>query len=191
MEKLIQNILSKTPFIKDLEPLIQDYFKLETLPKNHLLLKENQYCRKLYFLEKGTVRTFYTAKDKEVSSWFYKEGQFFTAWYSFHGTQASFEGIETLEECQLYSIEREPYLQLMEKHPTFERFGRLLAETQLSFIDFYSKGYMFLTAKERYDLLLSFFPDIELRVKLGYIASHLGISQATLSRIRSKGVPKI
>jgi hypothetical protein len=49
----------------------------------------------------------------------------------------------------------------------------------------YSKGYMFLSAKDKYQLLNEYFPNIELRVKLGQIASFLGISQETLSRIRA------
>jgi len=85
----------------------------------------------------------------------------------------------------LFSFEYYDYKKLIETYPKFERFSRLLAEEQLAFIDLYSKGYMFMSAKEKYQLLLSNIPDIELRVKLGYIASFLGISQETLSRIRS------
>ncbi len=67
----------------------------------------------------------------------------------------------------------------------FILLGKLIEE-QLVYIDTYSKGYMFLSAKEKYDKLLSFFPDIDQRANLGYIASMLGISQETLSRIRGE-----
>jgi hypothetical protein len=56
----------------------------------------------------------------------------------------------------------------------------------LIFLDEFNKGWSFLSAKEKYQTLLFYFPDIELRVKLGYIASFLGISQETLSRLRAK-----
>jgi len=56
----------------------------------------------------------------------------------------------------------------------------------LIFLDEFSKGWSFLSAKEKYQSLLSYFPDIELRVKLSYIASFLGISQETLSRLRTQ-----
>ncbi|MCP4438612.1 MAG: Crp/Fnr family transcriptional regulator [Aureispira sp.] len=186
MERLLENISSKVPLSKDLEETIIAKFKLEEFPKNQLLLKEQQYCRRLYFLEEGTVRTFYYEKEKDISSWFYNEGHFFASWYSFYSQQPSFEYIESLEESKIYSIDYFEYQKLLETIPAFERFGRLLAEEQTAFIDLYSKCYMFLSAKERYNLLLHNFPDIELRVKLGYIASFLGISQETLSRIRSR-----
>jgi len=75
---------------------------------------------------------------------------------------------------------------LLKTDPAFERFGRILMEEQLAFIDYYFKGVLFMTAKEKYSLLLSYFPDITQRVNLGHIASFLGITQETLSRLRSR-----
>lgn len=91
----------------------------------------------------------------------------------------------SFEPSLIYSIDHSSYHKLMDTYPEFQKLGRLIAEEQLAFVDYYSRGYMFMSAKERYDLLLTFFPDIELRIKLGYIASFLGVSQETLSRIRS------
>ncbi len=186
MESLLNHIETKIRCSESLKEAIRQLFTLEDIPKNTILLKEYQYARKLYFLKKGTVRTYYIDKDLDISSWFYRENQFFTAWSSFYKKSPSFEYIETLENCTIYTITYDKYQQLLLDFPAFERYGRLLAEEYLAFIDLYSKGYMFMSAKERYELLLGFFPDIELRVKLGYIASFLGISQATLSRIRSR-----
>lgn len=186
MEILLQNIRSKIQLNKALEDAIVERFQRQVFPKNELLLREHSYCRRLYFLEQGTVRTFYTEKGKEISSWFYKEGLFFTSWYSFYRQQPSFEYIETLEESIICSIDYFNYQQLLERFPAFERFGRLLAEEQTSFIDYFSKGYNFMSAREKYDLLLSMFPDVTMRVNLGQIASFLGISQETLSRIRKR-----
>ncbi len=186
MKTLLQSIRSKTTFSADLQKAIEAHFHKEIIPKNHQLLREHNYCRRLYFLEEGTVRTFYTEKGKEISSWFYKEGLFFTSWYSFYSQKPSFEYIETLEESTIYSIDYFNYQQLLEQFPAFERFGRLLAEEQMAFIDYFSKGYNFMSAREKYDLLLSWFPDVTMRVNLGHIASFLGISQETLSRIRKR-----
>lgn len=184
MDKLIQNISKNQVLTPELIADIKESFSSKSFPKNEILLRENQYCRRLYFLESGTVRTYYFAKDKDVSSWFYKEGQFFASWASFYSQQPSYETIETLEECTVYFIDYYSFNQLLDKHPQFERFGRILAQDLTVFIDQFSKGYMFLSAKEKYDLLLTIFPDITQRVNLGHIASFLGISQETLSRIR-------
>lgn len=186
MTLLLDHIHTKITLHPELEQAIRLQFKKEVLNKNDYLLQELQYCQKLYFLEKGTVRTFYYYKEKETSSWFYQEGQFFTSWYSFYKQVASFEYIEAAEDCVVYSISYQNYQQLLQKFPAFERFGRLLAEEQTTFMDYFSKGFMFMSAREKYDWLLSFFPDVTMRVNLGHIASFLGISQETLSRIRRK-----
>ncbi len=185
MKQLLQTISQRTGVSLALKEAIQNNFTYQEIPKSHVLLKEFQYCQQLYFLESGTIRTYYFDKEKEITSWFYVEGQFFTSWYSYYSQQASFEFIESSSDCVIYRISYLQYQQLLKAFPAFEHFGRLLAEEQLAFLDQYSKGYLFLSAKERYQLLTSYFPDIELRVKLGYIASFLGISQETLSRIRS------
>ena len=186
MNKLIQYIQAKVHLDDALKNLLEEFFHYQEIEKNTLLLEENKYARRLYFIEEGLVRTFYYEKGKDISSWFYQEGQFITSWYSFYNQKVSFEYIETLENCKMYVIDYFSYQKLLKEHPKFDRFGRLLAEEQLSFLEYYSKGYMFMSAKEKYDWLLSFFPDVTQRVNLGHIASLLGISQETLSRIRKE-----
>ena len=184
MNTLKENIGSKISLTPEIHAVIEEHFIEEEFPKNHILIKEGQYVQKLFFLEEGMVRSFHYAEDKEVNSWFYTPNQFFTSWYSFHEKNASLETMETLEPSLIYSIDYTSYQTLMDTYPEFQKLGRLIAEEQLAFVDYYSRGYMFMSAKERYDLLLSFFPDIELKIKLGHIASFLGVSQETLSRIR-------
>ena len=184
MKNLLENIGSKIRLTDTVQKVIEEHFIAEEFPKNHVLIKEGQYVHKLFFLEEGMVRSFHYAEDKEVNSWFYTPNQFFTSWYSFHEKNASLESMETLEPSLIYAIDHSNYHKLMDTYPEFQKLGRLIAEEQLAFVDYYSRGYMFMSAKKRYDLLLSFFPDVELRIKLGHIASFLGVSQETLSRIR-------
>lgn len=185
MTDLIENISSRIQVSDELKTAILGYFKREKVEKNTVLLRENAFCRRIYFLEEGTVRTYYHHDQKEISSWFYQEGMFFSSWYSFYQQQPSYEYIETLEDCVIHSIDYLNFQKLLNESHDFERFGRILAEEQTAFVDLYSKGYMFYSAKERYQLLLDYFPNVELKVKLGHIASFLGISQETLSRIRA------
>lgn len=185
MEALFKIIRSKVNLSQELATAIKENFVCQEYPKKTQLLREHQYCQKLFFLEKGTIRTFYYHNGKDISSWFYNEEHFVSSWYSFYNQAPSFEYIETLDDCTIYFIDYHNYQKLLEKYPSFERFGRLMLEEQVAFIDFYSKGYMFLSAKERYKLLLEYFPDVELRIKLGDIATYLGITQETLSRIRA------
>ena len=177
---------TNVPLSKDLLQVIEKQIKVETVEKGSLLVKDGQVAHRLYFLEKGTARTFYYDNGKDITSWIYRENTPFTTWYSFLNQQPSFENIEILEDSTVLSFTKDTLEALYLKYPTIERFGRKMVEQQLSFLDAFFKGYMFMSAKERYDLLLDIFPDITQRVNLGHIASFLGISQETLSRIRKK-----
>lgn len=186
----MQNLLiyiGKRCFVdSDLKARINNEFKLLELPQGSCLLKQDQRARKLYFIEKGLVQNYYYHDGKQISSWFYTENQFVTSWYSFYSQNPGFEEMKCLEDCVLYEITFSKYQKLISASPAFGNFARLLAEESLSFLDYFSKAWSFLSAREKYDLLLNYFPEIEQRVKLGQIASLLGISQETLSRIRAK-----
>ena len=186
MQNLIQCIHAISPISTEIEYAIMDAFQKEFYNKKSILLREGQYCKKLYFVDKGLVRTLFYHKEKDISTFFYPENLFFTSTYSFYSQQPSFEYIEALEDSTVYAIGYDAYQKLLNDFPAFGHFGRIHAERQLAYIDYYQKGYIFLTAQEKYDLLLEMFPTIELRVKLGHIASFLGVSQETLSRIRSR-----
>ena len=188
MESLLLQIKNYTPISAELVSAIHTLFKEEKFTQNEFLLREHQQVRKLYFVNKGILRTYYHHDGKDVTSWFYPENQFVTYWYGFYKQAHSHEYIEALDDSLVFGIDYVEYQKLIENHPQFERFARLLAEEQLAFLDAFYKGYMFMSAKDKYELLLSMFPDIELRVKLGHIASFLGISQETLSRIRKKRI---
>ena len=181
----ILNTVSK-PFSNEIIQDIEKVAKVETLPKGTLIVKEGIVAHRLYFLEKGTARTYYYHNAKDITSWIYGENTPFTAWSSFFDRQPSFENVELLEESTILSFTKENLEALYQQHVTFNHFGRKMVEQQLSYLDAFYKGYLFMTAKERYDLLLSVFPDVTQRVNLGHIASLLGISQETLSRIRAK-----
>ncbi len=185
MTSLFDSIQKRINLTDELKKEIEFFFNREEIKNKEEILREGQYCKKLYFLESGTVRTYYFHQDKEVSSWFYKEGLYFTSWYSFYTSNAGYESIDVLEDSVVYSITHDNFIKLINKSQEFERFARLLAEEQIAYTDQFFKGFMFYSAKEKYQLLLAYFPDIELKVKLGYIASFLGISRETLSRIRA------
>ncbi|MEM9546445.1 MAG: Crp/Fnr family transcriptional regulator [Bacteroidota bacterium] len=186
MKNLLQNITTKTHLSVELAEEIKSRFKPIETAKGDKLLLQDRKADYLYFIEKGILHNYYFQDGRQVSSWFYREDQFITSWYSFYSQAPSFEEIECLEDCVLYRISYSNYQRLIADFPAFGNFARLLAEEMLSFLDHFSKGWAFLSAREKYQLLTEYFPDIEQRVKLGYIATFMGISQETLSRIRSK-----
>jgi len=184
MKALIQNIVTKVRISESTQVNVTKSFNREELHQGHEVIKRDRTARKLYFIESGAFRTYYDHQDKDVTSCFYLEGQWMTTWHSFYTQQPSYESIEVLEDAVVYSINKDDLAKLISTNPQIDTFMRLMAEEQVSFMDAYFKGYMFMSATEKYNLLLTTYPTIENRVKLGYIASYLGISQETLSRIR-------
>lgn len=184
MQNLLQEISKRCFLSPALQKRINDVFEQKHFEKGEKILTQGNKANYLYFVEKGVLHSYYYHDGKQISSWFYNEHHFITSWFSFYSQKPSYEEINCLEDCMLFQISYKNYQTLIADFPAFGNFARLLAEEMLTFIDEFSKGWSFLTAKEKYDLLLGYFPDIELRVKLGYIASFLGITQETLSRIR-------
>ena len=184
MESLIYAINVKSKLTDEAILAIRSAFQRKKIAKGEVLLSEGGRCNHLYFLESGTIRCFYLNDSTEVTTWFYKEDMFISSWNSFYMKQPSFESIVAVEDCLVYAVHTDAFEQLLLEHGSIERFARLLAQEQVALLDSFAKGYLFLTAKEKYELMLNYFPDIEQRVKLGNLASFLGISQETLSRVR-------
>ena len=156
------------------------------VPKNHFLLKQGMIPHHVWYIVEGSIRVFYEHDDKEVTSWIYNEGQPVTAFGCFFSQVPSYDYIQCTEDCKLVRISYDSLQTLYKIHPKMQEFGRLWMEEMVYILDNFFKGFMFMSAKEKYDLLLSYFPDVTQRVNLGHIASFLGISQETLSRVRNK-----
>lgn len=185
MQDLINYIKYYVSIPQEAESAVLESFQIRDYEKDDLLLRQGDTCRNLFFILEGTIRTFYLQEGKEVTTWIYPDGFFTTAWSSFLLGKASFESLQAIQPTKVAFVTKNTLDLLYDKYHGLERFGRYLVEEQLTAIDEYSKGYHLLTAKEKYKNLLAFFPDIEQRANLGHIASMLGISQETLSRVRA------
>ena len=169
------------------EPLdidISSHFKLKKVTSKNIVSANNKTAKHLYYLKKGMVRSFYYHHHKEITSWVYTENMFFTSWCSFIFQKPSFETIEALENCELYQINISSLKTLEEQSTVLNNFSKNLYAQTLGFLDEYSKAMLFMTAKEKYTMIQQYLPGIENRLQLSYLASLLGISQETLSRLR-------
>ena len=154
--------------------------------KNHTLLKQGQVCNYLYFVDKGLLRLFYYRDGKDITDYFATEQNIIGGIDSFSSRKPSDKIIETLEPCELIAISFENLEKLYDKHHDLERIGRILSVGAFLSMQERLFGIQFHTAKQRYKELLENNPNILQRVPLGHIASFLGITQVTLSRIRSQ-----
>ena len=156
------------------------------LGKNEHLLTEGKTCRHLYFLEKGALRGYYSLEGKEMTHWFSFAPDFVTSFHSFITGKPAVESIQLMEGSVLWSISKEAAMKLMNQHHEIERLVRIVYENYYIRLEERFVNAQFKTAAERYQQLLQQAPHMLERVPLGYIASYLGITQETLSRIRGR-----
>jgi CRP-like cAMP-binding protein len=185
--QLTQHIASILPLSKELEQAIKKASKNVKLTKGENILEKGARCSHLYFTESGLLRGYYFDESKEITHWFAREGEFATGFYSFISKEPSFEYIQALEDCLLTQITYPDLQKLYATFPETERLGRIITENYYLKLEERLLSLQFKTAKERYNSLLERNPKLLQRVALGQIASYLGITQETLSRIRAEG----
>lgn len=162
-------------------------FQPKKLRKKRFLLEEGETCKYTAFVEKGLLRTYNVdEKGSELTLQFASEGWWTSDLYSFFTREPSSLNMEALEDSELLLLTQASWELLLEKVPAFERYFRILIQnnliaTQKRLICTVSE-----TAEEKYNKLVQHFPDIIQRVPQHMIASYIGISRETLSRVRGQ-----
>ncbi|KZS39024.1 hypothetical protein AWE51_10680 [Aquimarina aggregata] len=153
--------------------------------KGDQIVKEGQQRHKLFFLIKGSLKAYYILNDKKITDWFAFENQFITSSSSYLSDEPSLHFIETIEDCVVLETEKSNVELLCKKHHDFEHLFRVVLSKVIVQFRYRIASIQFKTVKQRYESLIEQYPQIELTVPLGDIASYLGITQETLSRIRA------
>lgn len=157
------------------------------LRKKRFLLEDGDPCLYTTFVEKGLLRSFtIDEKGNEHILQFGLEGWWVADLYSFLTGEASEYNIEALEESELLLITKSSWDLLLDEVPTFERYFRILIQNNLIATQKRLMGTISTTAEERYHQLLQDFPNISQRVPQHMIASYIGVTRETLSRLRSQ-----
>ena len=186
MEQLLNHIKNYYPLSEEAQIALHDCFEQVVLSKNEYLVTEGKISRHLYFLEQGALRGYYNLDGKEITHWFGFESDFVTSFHSFITQEPAVENIQLLEGSILWSISKETLTGLFNQFHEIERLVRIAYEKYYIRLEERFVNAQFKTATERYENLLNQTPHILERVPLGIVASYLGISQETLSRIRGR-----
>jgi CRP-like cAMP-binding protein len=170
---------------QDDRKLIESALTYHTLSENEYLLKEGSFSNRLYFICQGIVRIVaQNEQGKEVTHFFLKENQLVTILESFTNDTPAKESIQAACEAEVIAIPKSSLLALYEKIPYLkELISYLTQQTLLTKIQT-RNAYLGQDATARYQQFLLRQPEIAMRVSLQDIASYLGITQQSLSRIR-------
>jgi CRP-like cAMP-binding protein len=184
-ELLIQTLNFISPLSAALDQRFRESLREEILPKRTLLLKEGGTSRKIYFINKGFARAYYvTRQGRECTSWFMGQGDLMISVYSFYTQKPAAENIELLEDSELLSMTWNQLQGIYADFPAYNYTGRQVTEKYYMLSEERTILLRTLSARERYEKLLQIHPGITQKASLGQIASYLGISPETLSRVR-------
>lgn len=183
MQKLIDYI---EQFIKlDSEAIqeLKNLAEIETYKKNQYILEHGQRCNKIWFLKRGMVRKFHLCDGKETTTWIHTENETFTSLQSYAQNNPSDEFLQACEDTEVIGITKANSEKLA-KFPQIMAFSNALMEREFVNIDKHTKAMNQRDAKGKYEYLREIAPEIIKRAKIGHIASIIGVSRETLSRIR-------
>lgn len=168
---------------------IKPHFKLKTILKNGYLIKPGQISNELTFILKGGFLVYNNSHEgTQIVSWIALEDNFISEFVSFFSRSPTPEYIQAIEDTEILTISYDDLHNLYKENSTWQEFGRVLAEKTLIHIKHYVLSLIRENAEERYEKLVREQPEIIKRVPLKYIASYLGVTDSSLSRIRRNKV---
>lgn len=185
MNPLVAHLEQFQPLTEEERAFVAQVAVRHEYPKHHLLMRAGEVCNSLYFITDGLARNFYYKDGRDVTTWFGMNGMFLTDLDSLINRQPSRFNIETLEPSGVYSIHHDKLNRLFEQSHALERAGRLSTLNNFVILENRLFALQFYTAQERYANFQRMFPGLINRVPLMHVASYLGITLETLSRVRA------
>lgn len=172
------------PLSKQAEIAIANHAKIINVKKNTDLQPVGHTCKTIYFINKGLARIYYFKDGIDITECFAFDNNIIARVESLFTGKPSRKAIQILEDAEIVAINSTELFKLYDKFPEIERLFRLIFEE--AYVETINRieGIQFHTAEERYNALIKDAPDVLKRVPLKYVASYLGITQVSLSRIR-------
>lgn len=186
-EVLFKKLDEKIELTEEEKQLCKSFFTPKKIRKRQYVLQEGDVCKYIAFVEKGMLRS-YTIDEKgnEHIMQFAFEGWWIADQFSFLTGEPATYTIDAIEDSELLLLSRQAEEQLLSKMPKFERYFRILLQNSLIATQRRLIGSLSQTAEERYTSLVGSCPTIPQRVPQHMMASFLGITPETLSRIRKQ-----
>lgn len=186
MSLVLENILKMAGIPLHAVELLNTHVTYMDAAKGYFLIKQGQHTNHLYIIEKGFARIFSVIRGKEITTLFARENDVITSTHALFNKKTSNENIEVLEDSMLLKIDYTAFVNLCKENPDLFNLYRFLMEKYYLALEERTLSLQFDSALERYRKLLSRDPFILQRASLASIASFLGMSPVTLSRMRAK-----
>ena len=184
MRNIIDKMNSLYPISDETIQILKKNTVLCHFPKRHQLIEANKFCKSAYFIEEGMTRSFWLVNGEEITTSFACEGAIVFSMDELYYNKMSEEFVETLEDVVAYKIALSDLIRLFQTNIELANWGRIIHQDEYRRLHRSHKERLTLSAKERYEEFRQQFPQVNQRAQLGYIASYLGITLSTLSRLR-------
>ena len=174
------------PLSKGIQEYLKDSCDPCSFQKGQLLLKEGQVCEHIYFINTGAIRGFVKEGNKDITTWITAEHELVTSIYGLENNEPATENIQAIENCELLSLSNIDVKNLYDQFPEFNIVSRKLL--QQYYKDAEGRAFIarLTNAENKYRHFLKRYRHLANRVPLKYIASFLGMTVETLSRVRKK-----
>lgn len=157
-----------------------------TFDKGEVILREGQVCRRFYYIIKGCIRGFGLEDGKETNLSFYFENEFSSNFLSYRDENPSEVFLVAMEDCHVFYADKMDANPVFESSTSFQAFLFRFFQEEFLEEEEHSNTFKLLSPEERYQFLLDNKPHYLQRIPLTHLASYLGMSRETLSRIRKK-----
>jgi CRP/FNR family transcriptional regulator, anaerobic regulatory protein len=185
-QALYQYIQPFVTFTESEKRVLENAFSFRQVPKKFKLTEEGKVAKELYYILKGLIRLYYTKDGEEITGYIFKENLFASSYDSFLRQVPSVQTLETLEDCDLLVISYKSLQQLYDDLPKMHIVARKVSEQRFINAQLMLSSFILDSPEERYIRFQEQHGDLLLRVPHHIIASYLGITPVSLSRIRKR-----
>lgn len=185
LEELINKIKGRIDLSQEAEGYLHSISKEKLVPKGSILIQEGQTVKKIYFVTDGCLRSYCTDKNgKEHTLQFAIKNWWISDYIAIHNNEPATLTVESLKKSTVIEFNAKEIDEILSKFPEYEPFQRYILERHVVSLHKRILNQLQLTAAERYDLFVEDYSEIEQYTRNYHVASFLGITQESLSRIR-------